>query len=181
MDSNEQTTNQTSTGASAEDGATGAQQEAEEHQQRQTVTDELFSELTVLANRFVEVAQRAWNSEERRRMEADLKKGLNNVALGLEEGFQKVTEHEKAQKALDRADRTAEEVGDKLRSSQAVNDIAQGLVRGLRSMAVILEGWSEDMAAREAARTASQSPQESTPAEDASAPQDIPIARDEQS
>lgn len=179
MDSNEQTTNAAGSTSpeSTETGAdpTGVQEPSAEQRtaQKERVTDEIFSELTVLANRFVEAAQQAWNSEERKRMEADLKKGLNDVAVGLEEGFQKVTENEKAQRVLNRADQTAEEVGDKLRSSQAVNDIAQGLVRGLRSMAAILEGWSEEMTARDAARKAQT---EEPPAQDDEA-QDIPVDR----
>lgn len=140
METNEQATNPTN----GDDAATQAEQNAA----KEKMTDEIFSELTVLANRFVTVVQQAWNSDERKRIEADLKKGLNDVAVGLEEGFQKVTEHEKAQKVLNRADEVAEGVGDKLRSSEAANDLAQGLVRGLRSMATILEGWSNEMTTR---------------------------------
>lgn len=141
MESNEQATNPTnSDDSSAQDAA------------KEKLTDEIFSELTVLANRFVTVVQQAWNSEERKRIEADVKKGLNDVAVGLEEGFQKVTEHEKAQKVLNRADEVAGDVGDKLRSSEAANDLAQGLVRGLRSMAGILEGWSAEMNERAATK-----------------------------
>ena len=141
MTDNEQTTNQ----AAPEEPSS-----QEEQASKEKLTDEIFSELTVLANRFVDVVQQAWNSEDRKRIEADLKKGLNNVATGLEEGFQKVTENEKAQKVLNRADEVAEDVGGKLRSSEAANDLAQGLVRGLRSMATILEGWSEEMNERAA-------------------------------
>ena len=141
MVDNEQTTNQ-----AAADEPTAQEGQAS----KEKLTDEIFSELTVLANRFVDVVQQAWNSEDRKRMEADLKKGLNNVAMGLEEGFQKVTENEKAQKVLNRADEVADDVGGKLRSSEAANDLAQGLVRGLRSMATILEGWSEEMNERAA-------------------------------
>ncbi|MEZ4556705.1 MAG: hypothetical protein R2854_09720 [Caldilineaceae bacterium] len=105
MTDNEQTTNQ----AAPEEPSS-----QEEQASKEKLTDEIFSELTVLANRFVDVVQQAWNSEDRKRIEADLKKGLNNVATGLEEGFQKVTENEKAQKVLNRADEVAEDVGGKL-------------------------------------------------------------------
>ncbi len=73
-----------------------AEQAGEQSSEQENLTGELFEELTILGNRFVEVVQTAWNSDERKRMEADLKKGLNVLAENLEEGFQKVSENQQA-------------------------------------------------------------------------------------
>ena len=51
---------------------------------------------------------------------------------------------------IDKADETAESVGDKLRSSEAVNDLGEGLVKGLSLLAAKLEKWTEEMTTTEA-------------------------------
>ena len=56
----------------------------------ESLTDDLFKELTVLGSRFVEVVQSAWNSEERKQIQDDLKEGISSVAsepgIGIPEG-----------------------------------------------------------------------------------------------
>ncbi len=126
-------------------GATGSQSENDV-----SLSDELFQELTILGSRFVEVVQTAWNSEERKQIQTDLKEGLTSVAASLEEGFQKVVDNEQAKEVIDKADETAESVGDKLRSSEAVNDLGEGLVKGLGLLAAKLEKWTEEMTTTEA-------------------------------
>lgn len=130
--------------AAAPDGES-AKREAEK------LSGELFDELTLLGNRFVEVVQAAWNSDERKRIEADLKKGLNTLAENVEEGFQKVSENQKTQQTIDKADRVAEDVGNKIRGNEAVNDIARSLTKGLHALANTLEDWTREIQERDAA------------------------------
>lgn len=140
------------------------------------LTDELFQELTVLGARFVEVVQTAWNSDERKRIEADLKIGLSSVAESLEEGFQKVRENEQAQEVLEKADDVAGSVGEKVRSSEAVSELGNSLLRGLNALAAQLEKWTQEMTAEEG-DTPSAGTQAETPSADE--PQDIQIDIDQ--
>ncbi|MCB0131661.1 MAG: hypothetical protein KDD78_12465 [Caldilineaceae bacterium] len=133
-----------------------------------TITDELFEELGVLGNRFVDVVQSAWNSEERKKIETDLKHGLTEVAKGLEDGFRKVSESEQTKDILEKADDVAGNVGDKVRDNKVVNDLAEGLMVGLRALAGKMEEWSAELNEKRAAE-ADKSAAASTDS------QDIPI------
>ena len=138
----------------------------------ETVTDELFEELTILGSRFVDVIQSAWNSDERKQIQDDLKEGISSVATSLESGFQKVVENEQAKEVIDKADGVADSVGSKLRSSQAVSDLGESLVKGLSMLTAKLETWSQEINAREAGSSAETPSDE--PSTDSQA-QDIPI------
>ena len=148
--------------------STGSSQSESE----QTLTDDLFEELTILGGRFVEVVQSAWNSEERKQIQNDLKEGLSSVAESLEEGFQKVIENEQAKEVIDKADDVADSVGDKLRSSQAVNDLGESLIRGLGILAGKLETWTKEMESRQTSQDNDTTSAGSPTGDD---PQDIPI------
>ena len=128
--------------------------------------------MTILGNRFVDVVQSAWNSEERKQIQDDLKEGLTSVAKSLEEGFQKVVENEQAKEVIDKADGVADSVGEKLRSNQAVSDLGESLIKGLSILAGKLEAWTDEMASRQT--HPDDEPTSTSPSTDDQA-QDIPI------
>jgi len=164
----DQSSSSGTSGQQTDSGWTGSGQSENES----SLSDELFQELTILGSRLVEVAQTAWNSEDRKQIQSDLKEGLSSVAGSLEEGFQKVVDNEQAKEVIDKADETAESVGKKLRSSQAVNDLGASLVKGLSLLTSKLEKWTEEMSASntdaDSGPTATRSPADSDS-------QDIPI------
>ena len=137
------------------------------------LTDELFRELSVLGSRFVDVVQTAWDSDERKRIEADLKEGLNSVAESLEEGFVKVRDNEQTKDVLDKADNVAESVGEKVRSSEAAQELGNSLLRGLHTLAGQLEKWTEEMTAKSDAVDGETGAGATSASEDEA--QDIPI------
>jgi hypothetical protein len=51
---------------------------------------ELLDELTQLADKFASVVKSAWNSEQRKQVENDVRSGLNTMAASLEDGFKQV-------------------------------------------------------------------------------------------
>lgn len=130
------------------------------------LTDELYRELTVLGGRFVHVIQTAWNSDERKRIEADLKGGIVTVAESLEDGFAKVRDNEQTKETLDKADEMAESVGDKVRSNEAVQELGSSLVRGLHALANQLEKWTEEMVEKAESSTANEQPKSAQDADD---------------
>lgn len=108
-------------------------------------SDEFLRELTGIGKSFVEVVEAAWNSEERKNIEGELKEGLANVAANLESGYQRVSDSDKAQDLLNRAEDAATNLGEQVRSSEAVMDLADGLIDGLRSLGTHLEQMARDI------------------------------------
>jgi hypothetical protein len=163
---------QTSGEPSGSDQTNNGQAASDQTESEQSLSDDLFQELTVLGSRFVTVVQSAWDSEERKQIQDDLKEGLSSVAESLEEGFQKVVDNEQAKDVIDKADGVADSVGGKLRSSQAVSDLGESLVKGLSILAGKLETWTEEMASRESGPDDSPPPTGSSTSDQS---QDIPI------
>jgi len=110
-------------------------------------TDELFEEVQKLGARFAEVIQTAWNSDERKQIEGEVRKGLSAMASGVDEGFRKLNENERAHDVVDQADDVMTSVGDKVRSSQVTSDLAGNLASGLRRVSETLSKWVEEQSA----------------------------------
>ncbi len=110
-------------------------------------TDELFEEVQRLGARFAAVVQTAWDSDERRQIEGEVRKGLSAMASGVEDGFRKVSEDERARDVVDQADDAMTSMGDKVRSSQVTNDLAGNLASGLRKVSDTLSKWVEEQSA----------------------------------
>lgn len=104
-------------------------------------TDELFEEVQRLGSRFAQVLQTAWNSDERKQIETEVRKGLSAMASGVEEGLHKVSEDERARNVVDQADDVVTSVGDKIRSSEVTNELASNLASGLRKVSDTLSKW----------------------------------------
>ena len=130
------------------------------------LTEELFRELTILGGRFVDVVQTAWNSDERKRIEADLKDGIVTVAESLEDGFAKVRDNEQTKDTLEKADAMAESVGEKVKSNEAVQELGSSLVRGLHALASQLEKWTEEMVEKAESSTTEEQPKSAKDADE---------------
>ncbi len=143
------------------------EQESTQETNRQEAGKELIDELTRLGQRFVEVVEVAWNSEQRKKLEEDLKSGLVTVANSLEDGIKRVSSSKEAKEAVS----AAEDVAEKVRTSKVGVELSQALAQGLRTLSEQLEKLSEDMKKKSAdsgGETGSSS---------ASETQDIPIDR----
>ena len=114
-------------------------------------TDELFEEVQKLGARFAEVIQTAWDSDERRQIEGEVRKGLAAMASGVDEGFRKLNENERARDVVDQADDVMTSMGEKVRSSQVTNDLAGNLASGLRRVSETLSKWVEEQSASDQA------------------------------
>ena len=146
----------------------GAKSQAEQTESKQAAGNlekDLWAELNRLSSSFVEVVRVAWNSEQRRQLEQDLKTGLNSLATNLEDGFKKVSETQQAKEFVNRAEDVASTVGEKVRQSDVARDLGEGLLQGLRSLGEQMEKLAEDLKSKDKDGT--------TPGADQ--PQDIPI------
>jgi hypothetical protein len=130
---------------------------------------ELIDELTTLGYKFVEVVEVAWNSEQRKKIEEDLRSGLVTVASSLEDGFKRVSSSKEAQEAVN----AAEDVADKVRSSKIAVELSGALADGLRALSEQLDKLSTELK-----KSSSSASTETKSA--AKNSQDIPISRDEQ-
>lgn len=153
----------------ASSGASGSTN-SQSHTGNATSGQELVDELGRLGNKLAEVVRAAWASDERKRIEADLRTGLNTLANNLEQGVRKVGEQEQTKEFVRKAEEVAENVGEKVRNSQTTYDIAGALAGGLR----VLADQVEKLAA-ELQRKRAETPPTTPPANDDS--QDIPIGR----
>lgn len=141
----------------------------EASQKSQEAGKELIDELTNLGHKFVEVVEVAWNSEQRKKIEEDLRSGLVTVAGSLEDGFKRVSSSKEAQEAVN----AAEDVAEKVRTSKLAVELSGALAQGLRALSEQMEKLSQDLK-----QSASQSSKESE--ETGKETQDIPISRNDQ-
>lgn len=159
---------------------TQSQQEPNTQQEARREADgkELIDELTRLGQKFVEVVEVAWNSEQRRKIEEDLRTGVVSVASSLEEGVKRVGSSKEAQEAV----RSAEGVAEKLRTSKIASELSDALADGLRSLSDRLDQLSEEMKQKSATSqsTAQSSAQSTGTTAQGTESQDIPIAREDQ-
>jgi len=151
------------------DAPSGQSAESTDATNRQ-VTQELMDELGGLANRLTTLGKSWWNSDERKRIEQDLRSGIESLGTSLESSFQQVASSQEAKEIQAKAG----EVGEKVASSKLVVDLATALKTGLASLGEQLEKVAKDIEIR---NTPSAKPDE-TPVSDAAAgaeTKDIPI------
>ena len=143
-----------------------------DNQRNQEAGKELIDELTRLGQKFVEVVEVAWNSEQRKQIEDDLRTGLVSVANTLEDGFKRVGSSKEAKEAVN----AAEDVADKVRSSKMAAELSDALAEGLRALSEQMDNLSKEMQEKSKTRAAGTS--SDTAAKDG---QDIPIDREDES
>jgi hypothetical protein len=134
---------------------------------------DLMDELTRLGNKFVQVVDVAWNSDQRRRIEDDLRKGLQSLATSLEDGLKKVGESDQTKEFIGTAEEVAESVSSKVRSSKVANDLAVTLARGLHSLGDHMDRLAKDMQSKQP-----PPPSAGDAGTGADSTQDIPISRE---
>jgi hypothetical protein len=124
-----------------------------------------------LGQKFVDVVEVAWNSEQRKKIEEDLRTGLVSVASTLEDGFKRVSSTKEAQEAVN----AAEDVAEKVRTSKIASELSEALAQGLRALSDQMDKISADL--KQKANASSSSSGSSSASKDS---QDIPIVRDDQ-
>ena len=107
----------------------------------------LIDDLSTLGAKFAGVVDVAWNSEQRKRAENDLRTGLISVANSLEEGIKRVSETPEAKEFVN----TAEDVAGKIRTSKLAGELAAALSQGLRALSEQMDKLAEDIRTKGAA------------------------------
>jgi len=147
--------------------STGGQRKAE-------ATQELMDDLNRLGLKFAEVVQTAWESEERKRLEKDVKAGVISLMSGVERGLRKLSETDQAKEFLNKAEDVADSLGERIRTSPASHDLASGLAKGLRVLAEQIDKLAGELQ-RKSTEAAQSTPK--PPPTTAGDSQEIPITK----
>lgn len=142
-----------------------SEQEASAEESSRAAGQELVDELTRLGQKFAEVIEAAWNSEQRHKIEEDLRTGLNSVAASLEGGVKKAADSQEAKEFLD----AAEDVTERVRTHKVSIELADALSQALRKVSDKFDEIARDLEQKKKA----DAPETEDP-EDA---QDIPITK----
>ncbi len=137
-------------------------------------TQEVLDELSRLGVKLADVVQTAWESDERKRLEKDVKAGVVSLVNGLEQGLRRVSQNEQAKEVLNKAEDVADTIGERVRSSQTSHDMATGLAKGLRVLAEQLDKLAGELQRKSATTDTTTPPPTASAAKDA---QDIPIVK----
>lgn len=167
--------NQDPTGATGSTSNQGAGGPATGSSRKAQSTQELMDELNRLGMKFAEVVQTAWESDERKRLEKDVKAGVVSLVTGLERGLRKVGESEHAKEFLNKAEDVADTIGERIRSSPASYEMAGSLAKGLRILAEQIDKLAEELQRKSADTTPPSTPK--PPGATTGDSQDIPITK----
>lgn len=158
---------------SAQFGAQGAQYTAQnpEGGQAGQPGQELIDELTQLADKFATVVKSAWNSDQRKQVERDVRSGLNTMAAALEDGFRQVASSNEAKDLQTKAG----EVGEKVTSTKFFTDLTGALTSGLRTLSDQLDRVATDLQTKNAQTGGSST---TPPESNDPSTKDIPISKE---
>jgi hypothetical protein len=189
MEENNKTPNSASAAASSQGDAQGAGSTgtASGQQTGQPGTQageaqpgqELLDELTQLADKFAAVVKTAWNSEQRKQIETDVRSGLSTMATSIEDGFKQVASSNEAKDLQTKAT----EVSEKVSSSKFFADMTSALTVGLRGLSDQLDKVASDIQtknaqASQAGQTSAAKPATAPSGGDSEAAKDIPISKE---
>ncbi len=131
---------------------------------------ELGEEIQRVVESLTRAARAAWNSEQRRQLEVQIRQGLRSLVDELEEAFQKVQESEEGQELREKA----EQIVARIRSSKVTAEIQEGLLKGLHALAEELQELADRLEAQAQESTSSEDP-----GPDAAPPQEIPVSKED--
>lgn len=118
----------------------------------------IAAEFAALGKRFGEALQQAWQSEERHRLQGELRDGLDRFAKEVDAAIKDLRKSDVGQRVEDTAQQTAEEV----RSSRVAGELRRTTVTALRSLSEALDRMASSFTPYEEGEAAEE-PGEETP------------------
>ena len=107
----------------------------EEAVKAESDSPDFAEELRRFGQKFAETVENAWNSEQRQKLEEDLKEGMNRFSEEVRKAFDKVSETDAAKKVREEAA--------KIDSTELAGNIKKGLASGLRWLSTELGKFSD--------------------------------------
>ena len=109
--------------------------EVEEDPPKANAENDIVNELKNLGRQLGETLQSAWNSEERQRIEGEVREGMKSFASEVDKVFQTAKDSSAAERIKSEASNMSQRVG----SSDVGNKARSGFVQGLQWMSEELE------------------------------------------
>lgn len=109
--------------------------EVEEEPAKEKAPQDVVGELKNLGRQFAETLQRAWNSEERQRIEGEVREGMKSFVNEVDKVFQEAKESPVAGKIKSEAS----QVKSKVDSSEVGGKVRTGFAQGLKWMSEELD------------------------------------------
>lgn len=97
--------------------------------------DDIVAELAALGRKFGEAISTAWHSEERRKLQADLKEGLERFTAEVDSAIKQMRKSEVAQKVGNEVQKAAADV----KSGKVADELRRGTVKALRALSEALD------------------------------------------
>lgn len=101
--------------------------EDENNQEGKQAEADLIAEMKNLGRQFAEAIRAAWNSQERQKIEADVREGLDVFVSELEKGFKELRDSEAAKKAKQEVSQVKEKVDAADLGRKTKSTLAEGL------------------------------------------------------
>ncbi len=106
-----------------------------ENEKPQEEAVDIAAEFAALGKKFAEAIQSAWYSQERQKLQEDIKEGLDRFVEEVDKAVKELRESEVGQKVQSGVQQAAEEV----RSGKVGEEVRRALVTGLRSLSAALD------------------------------------------
>ena len=130
------------------DKTNGAKAEAEIPENEQTQEEfDIAAELSALGDTISKAVKKAWNSEERQKIEQDVRDGLKKFASEVEDAAKKVRDSDVGAKVSG----GVKQVRDDFESGKVRDDMRRGTVEALRSLRDALDTMAESFSEAEEA------------------------------
>ncbi|MEM7333048.1 MAG: hypothetical protein AAF490_13245 [Chloroflexota bacterium] len=109
--------------------------EVEEEPTKADANPDVVAELQNLGRQFASTLQSAWNSEERQRIESEVREGMKSFVNEVDKAFQTAKDSSAAERIKSEATNVTNKVG----SSDVGTKARSGIVQGLKWMSIELE------------------------------------------
>lgn len=119
--------------------------EIPENERVEEATEDIVAEFAALGRNFAEAIKTAWNSEERYRLQSELKDGLNKFAEEVNEAMSSLRKTEASQKVGEGVQQAASEV----KSGRVADEVRKGTVTVLREISSALDNMANSFTPRE--------------------------------
>lgn len=130
-----------------------------ERPQQEQVGENLAAEFAALGKRFGEAINAAWQSEERVRLQDELKEGVNRFAKEVDEAIKNLKKSEVGQKV----DAGVEQAATDVKSGKVAGEVRRATVTALRSLSEALDRMANSFTPNEESTQTGESGEETPP------------------
>jgi hypothetical protein len=165
----------------AAEEATAAAQEAgaKSADAAKSTVDDIVEGVERVSTQVADSARQFWESDQRKEVQDSVVKGLSGLASAIEEQTKKIAANPETQKVVNRIEEVADKVVVQVRSSKTIQDLAEGVMKGLTAVAASIESWLVSQKTESGEETTDIVPIEDARVEPPSVPPAPPVSFDD--